>query len=184
MTYPPASRSRRRVEGFTLIELLVVIAIIAILAGMLLPALSAAREKTRRAACASHLNHIGLAVRSYADDFDEVFPDGDNAAGLQKLVDLGTVRTLQIFLCPSSKTKPGPGPALADAHLDYLYKAGFTEGTCRADTGLMADRIATANHDGYGNVLFGDGHVQGFKSTEWYVLNNLHGSGGWPVDPH
>lgn len=184
MKYPPPSRSRRRVEGFTLIELLVVIAIIAILAGMLLPALSAAREKTRRAACASHLNHIGLAVRSYADDFDEVFPDGDNAAGLQKLVDLGTIRTLQIFLCPSSKTRPDAGPTLTDAALDYLYKAGFTEGTCRADTGLMADRIATANHDGYGNVLFGDGHVQGFKSTVWYVLNNLHGSGGWPDDPH
>ena len=75
MLYAPIRR-------FTLVELLVVIAIIAILASMLLPALSKSRDRARDMACVNNERQLGYAILMYVDDFDDLYPiNGDNNWG-------------------------------------------------------------------------------------------------------
>jgi prepilin-type N-terminal cleavage/methylation domain-containing protein/prepilin-type processing-associated H-X9-DG protein len=128
--------------AFTLIELLVVIAIIAILAAILFPVFSRAREKARQTACASNLKQMGLSLCMYVDDHDGVYPRSRTAWGQDWAVAFEPyARNRQLFRCPSESrvgawsswqlgyginegvlgTRPPPdfGPPANEAELDH-----------------------------------------------------------------
>jgi prepilin-type N-terminal cleavage/methylation domain-containing protein/prepilin-type processing-associated H-X9-DG protein len=98
------AQARVRTPGFTLIELLVVIAIIAILAGMLLPALGRAKEKAQAIRCLNHLRQLALSATLYAGDQRELYPvrrDSDRWPTQLKPYYL----TLQVLRCPQDRPR-------------------------------------------------------------------------------
>ena len=109
-----ATRHPNARHGFTLVELLVVVAIIAILASILFPVFSRARESARRATCQSNLKQIGLGIMQYAQDYDGSMPPsqlGNSSTG--PLVSwpstmFAYLKSAQVFVCPDGEDTPTP----------------------------------------------------------------------------
>jgi prepilin-type N-terminal cleavage/methylation domain-containing protein/prepilin-type processing-associated H-X9-DG protein len=115
--------ARRR--GFTLIELLVVIAIIAILAAMLLPALSRARQSARRIVCVDHLKQLALATVMYVMDNENYYPSSNSPDKWPQAIRPG-YDNLRILVCPDDRSISGVAvntPSADQAPRSYLINA-------------------------------------------------------------
>lgn len=109
-------------RAFTLIELLIVISIISILAAILFPVFSRARENARRSSCLSNVRQIGMAFQQYFQDYDEQFPIVKPADGI-KWPQGGMqpyLKSRQILQCPNDTDDPAWGRPVLPAGDGYL----------------------------------------------------------------
>lgn len=155
--------SRKRKKGFTLIELLVVIAIIAILASLLLPALSRAKTRSDDAKCMSNLRQCAVALNLYLQDYnDRLFWKSTNIAlgGMEWFVWAGRTNNNQIGAAQGNIFNDTDRP---------LNHYGLTEGavTCPMDQGRTVDQTAYDLFEWVGNsYIFNCGQNPPFPASD------------------
>ncbi len=180
-----------RQQRFTLIELLVVIAIIAILAAMLLPALSQAREKARGISCTSNQKQIMLNVLMYVDDNKETWPlayDGPRgtthpycewwyAVGGGRNGSYTEVE--EYFLCPTYGTARNKGSTRPGSYGWNIYGTGTLTGTqhygmgyTMADprTGVSGPRTSSTIKEPSSTIVIGDSTEMSYTGNGLYII--------------
>ena len=122
------SRESLRSRAFTLIELLVVIAIIAILAALLLPSLSGAKERARRVSCKSSMRQLVLGLMMYADDNEQALPSGaSNRSALDDHLPVLCTATSNAIAEYSGDHRMACCPSFADYFVRRHFSAEFEE---------------------------------------------------------
>jgi len=188
-----------KIRKFTLIELLVVIAIIAILAAMLLPALNQARERARRISAASNLKNIGTALISYSQSNLELLPYVPTVVGVDGVSTVtgqgtGKITCTQaslvalqndlvnanIFTDPSVSNSVeviGWAPDGSN-RCDFAYwtQESWSVAAIGPDTAIISNILDSTNRNKFGNMLFADGHVNGFSGDNWTDPTNTKAS--------
>ncbi|OGV46009.1 MAG: hypothetical protein A2017_22250 [Lentisphaerae bacterium GWF2_44_16] len=201
------NHSYRNKKIFTIIELLVVIAIISILAAMLLPALSKAKERVQQINCMSNMKQTGLAIRSYANDWEDYFMPAGSATGSwwqQVLVNNNYLKDYKMVKCPSDKT-PWYNQcsyainliaASTTSSLKYVYFTNTSKTMLLVDMQEWPDSSNVAEKtqgilmlnpwlspDGYELSFFGLRHLGGYSAL--YIDNHASMEKALPVsDPY
>jgi prepilin-type N-terminal cleavage/methylation domain-containing protein len=166
----------RLLHGFTLIELLVVIAIIAVLSGMLLPAVSTVRDAARSASCSSNMRQIGMTLTAYLNDFP-VVPEGlDWRVKLSDFADLAMPS--KMWSCPAAHGTPLTSHYTGQPHFflaEFIgpnsptFRAGGTR-DLRPDFAILYDgtqRLLPSMNDAHPTPWDFPGLFQGWWRESW-----------------
>ncbi len=158
----------RKRDGFTLMEILVVIAIIGVLAAILLPALSVARERARRTTCTNNLRQFSMAYEMYSADFYEKFPaQAEDGLYLETATPTDVfaiypnyIATPKVFWCPSSAKRGNEQPStIGSGNWDNSYSFVFgltTSNHCSQPVPVISDNgTYQSGEEDYGNHEYG-----------------------------
>ena len=172
---------------FTLIELLIVIAIIAILAGLLMPALNQAREKARFISCAAKLKTLGTAMNMYCDDYKSYMPYNElkvNAAGMFMMTYMDRRKGVPPYLLVTLGYYGRGGTDMTGFYLPVLRKhfkcpsdSGDPAGARLTGTFYAPDSWGGDAHISYSLAVFDD-----MLMKRWYTPDGLATSGKYGRD--